>query len=199
MIPVGIFAKPPLPGIVKTRLIPDIGADKAAAVYRCCLTHTLETVRHSGLDYRLFLSQHSDGEFFEDEQYSLQRGANLGARMLHALHELQADSGDGAIIVGSDCLDLSVAHLQQAAQALANYELVLLPAVDGGYALIGCKPVNGALFEGVSWSSARVLRQTLANARRLGYRARQLETVRDIDRLQDLEHYPQLLALIASS
>ena len=119
--------------------------------------------------------------------------------MLHAFTDLLADNSDGAIIIGSDCLDLTIGHLQAAAQALADHELVLLPAVDGGYALIGCTSANPALFKDVAWSTEQVLAQTLENAERLNYRVSLLETVRDIDTLQDLEQYPELLALITSS
>lgn len=199
MIPVGIFAKPPLPGLVKTRLIPEIGPNQAARIYRYCLEYTLELARHSGLDYQLYLSEESDDQLFQHEQYSIQKGAGLGARMLQALGDLVRGNPDGAIIIGSDCLDIQIGHLQAAAQALANHELVLLPAIDGGYALIGCSKPDPALFDGVTWSSERVLEQTVANAEKLNYRISLLETVRDIDTLQDLELYPELLALITSN
>lgn len=199
MIPVGVFAKPPLPGQVKTRLAAEIGNAKAARVYLYCLEHALDVVRHSGLDYQLYLTREYDEPPFADEQYRLQKGADLGARMTNALGDLIDGNTRAAIIVGSDCLDLDAVHLQQAAQALADHELVLMPAADGGFALIGCREANPDLFRLVAWSSETVLEQTLANARGLGYRVRLLETVRDIDTLQDLEHYPELFALVASS
>ena len=199
MISVGIFAKPPHPGLVKTRLIPDIGADKAARVYRYCLEYTLEVARESGLEFHLYLSEICDDALLQEEEYSVQKGQDLGARMFNAAKDILATSIDGAIIIGSDCLDISSAHLLQAAQALADHELVLLPAVDGGYALIGFTNLDPGLFRNISWSSDQVLKQTLANAEKLDYRVSLLETVRDIDTLQDLEHYPELLALIASS
>ena len=199
MISVGIFAKPPHPGLVKTRLIPDIGADKATRVYRYCLEYTLEVARESGLEFHLYLSEICDDALLQEEEYSVQKGQDLGARMFNAAKDILATSIDGAIIIGSDCLDISSAHLLQAAQALADHELVLLPAVDGGYALIGFTNLDPGLFRNISWSSDQVLKQTLANAEKLDYRVSLLETVRDIDTLQDLEHYPELLALIASS
>ena len=110
-----------------------------------------------------------------------------------------AAGAPAAIIVGSDCLDLDTLHLQQAAQALADHELVLAPAIEGGFVLIGCRQADPQLFREVTWSSPEVLEQTLANARRLGYRTRLLEALRDIDTLQDVEHYPELLAMVASS
>lgn len=199
MISVGVFAKPPLPGLVKTRLIPDIGAAAAARVYRYCLEHTLGVVRQSGLDYQLFLSEACTEPLFEDEQYLLQKGEDLGARMLNALQSLLRHSPDGAMIIGSDCLDMRSEHLQRAAASLANHELVLLPAIDGGYALIGCREIDPELFRNLRWSTDQVYQQTVDNARRLNYRVDRLDSVRDIDRLQDLEHYPELLALITSS
>ncbi|MDH3633496.1 MAG: TIGR04282 family arsenosugar biosynthesis glycosyltransferase [Gammaproteobacteria bacterium] len=199
MIALGIFAKPPTPGFVKTRLIPDIGASKAASVYRYCLEYTLEVARQSGLDYRLYVSEISDDALLQDEEYTLQKGHDLGIRMFNAMQDLLATGTDGAIIIGSDCLDITARHLHQAAQALADHELVLLPTFDGGYALIGCTSINPALFRNVHWSSDRVLKQTVANARSMDYRVRLFDPVRDIDTLQDLEKYPELFALIASS
>ena len=199
MISVGIFAKPPYPGLVKTRLIPDIGADKAARVYRYCLEYTLEVARESGLEFQLYLSEACDDELLQDEEQFMQKGTDLGARMFNAIKDMLTKSTDGAIIIGSDCLDISSRHLLHAARALADHELVLLPAFDGGYALLACTNIDPWLFHNVSWSSDQVLKQTLANAERLNYRVSLLETVRDIDTLQDLEQYPELLALIASS
>ena len=91
MIPVGVFAKPPLPGLVKTRLMADIGAAKATRVYRYCLGYALDVARHSGLDYAVYLSQESDEAPFNEEQYRLQKGRDLGERMLNALQDMLDD------------------------------------------------------------------------------------------------------------
>jgi len=199
MISVGIFAKPPVPGAVKTRLIPDIGADKATRVYRYCLEYTLAVVKQSGLDYQLFVSEVSNDPLFHEEDYSLQKGDDLGARMFHAFQDLLLRGSDGALIIGTDCLDITSMHLQEAARSLSDHELVLIPAFDGGYALIGCTTIDPSLFDKVRWSSDQVFQQTVDNADRLNYRIKSHESIRDIDSLQDLEHYPELLALIASS
>lgn len=199
MIPVGVFARPPLPGLVKTRLAVDVGNAKAARVYRHCLEHALDVVRGSGLDYQVYLTRECDEPPLLDEQYRLQKGRDLGARMINALRDMIDGDKRAAIIIGSDCLDLDPVHLRQAAQSLSDHELVLMPAVDGGFVLIGCREANLELFRSVAWGSGGVLKQTLANARGLGYRVCLLETLRDIDTLQDLEHYPELLALVASS
>lgn len=196
MIGLGVFAKSPRPGLVKTRLIPDIGADNAARVYRYCLDHALDCARHCGLDYRVYLGQSSEDEVFADENCAMQCDGDLGSRMMHAISDLLQSFGDGAVIIGTDCLELRSDHLQSAARALASHELVIMPALDGGYALIGCTRAEPALFDGVEWSTEHTLAQTLANAEKLNYRVCLLETVRDIDTLHDLEQYPELRALI---
>ena len=198
MVKLGIFARPPVPGQVKTRLIADLGAIKATQIYRHCLLHAIETARQSGLEYQLYLTAKSDDPLFDNQRQCLQTGEDLGARMLLALQEQLNAGATGAIIIGSDCLDLRVKHLLQAADALQTHDLVLLPALDGGFALIGCRQIQPALFDGVSWSTDQVLQQTLANAKALEYRVSMLESVRDIDRLQDLDPYPELLDLIST-
>jgi rSAM/selenodomain-associated transferase 1 len=199
MIPVGVFARPPLPGLVKTRLAAEIGVTRATRVYRHCLEHALGVASGSGLEHQVYLTRECDEPPLCDVEYRLQRGADLGARMINALRDLIDGDGRAAMIIGSDCLDLAAVHLQQAAQALSDHELVLVPAADGGFVLIGCREAKPELFKSVVWGSDGVLEQTLANAHALGYRVCLLETVRDIDTLEDLEHYPELLALVTSS
>ena len=151
------------------------------------------------LDYRIFFSEHCDDRFLQQEEHSLQKGDDLGQRMYHAIEELLLHAAGGAIIIGSDCLDMNPGHLQEAASSLADHELVLGPALDGGYTLIGCTSVDRGLFDDINWSTDQVYRQTLVNAEQLNYRVRSLEYLRDIDTLQDLQHYPELLALIDSN
>ena len=198
MTALAVFAKPPKPGLVKTRLIPDIGADRATAVYRHCLQHALDVAYESGLEHYIYLTETSDDSQLQGPPHKLQTGVSLGDRMQNSLKEMLEQS-DSAIIIGSDCLDISVHHIERAARALSSFDLVLLPAYDGGYALIGSRHADTALFDNVDWSTSRVLRQTLDNATALGWNTNQLEMVRDIDTLQDIEHYPELLELIATN
>jgi len=192
---VQIFAKPPVEGKVKTRLIPDLGKAKAAEVYRYCLRYTLNLVHQSALDYQLWLGEESNNLFFADEKYKLQQGKDLGQRMHHALSQGLSES-NAVLLIGSDCLDITHNHLVLATEALVDNDLVLLPTLDGGFAMIGCRKIESSLFSGVEWSSERVLAQTLNNARQIKYRVHLLETVRDIDTLSDLNHYPELRALV---
>ncbi len=195
-VQVGVFAKPPEPHKVKTRLIPDIGAEHATQVYRQCLQHALNVTASSGLDYCCYLTDHSDEALFGNCEQHLQHGTDLGKRMLNAFKVMLA-AHDAAIIIGTDCLDMTAEHLQQAAELLKDSDLVIQPVLDGGYSLIGCKKVDDSLFDQVSWSTENVLTQTINNAERLNYQVSLLETVRDIDTLEDLKQYPQFSALIA--
>ncbi len=195
-VQLGIFAKPPQPHRVKTRLIPDIGADNATAVYRYCLQHALQVATDSQLDLCCYLTEESNDPVFAAMEQRLQSGDSLGDRMLNAFQEMLADH-DAAIIIGTDCLDMTVPHLQQAAQLLLDHDMVLQPVIDGGYSLIACRYHEPALFEGVRWSTSEVLSKTMQNARSLGYRVAKLETVRDIDTLQDLKQYAQFEHLLA--
>ncbi len=195
---VQIFAKPPFEGKVKTRLIPEIGATQATEVYRYCLQFTLDLLRASAFQYQIWLANATNQAIFEGECCHIQQGNNLGERMIHALKEGHGNNPDESILlIGSDRLDLSDRHFIQASESLKQNDLVLLPSLDGGFAMIGCRSIDASIFDNVAWSSETVLQQTLDNARKLKYRVDLLETVLDIDTLSDLHHYPELRALIA--
>jgi hypothetical protein len=196
-----VFAKPPVEGKVKTRLIAELGASVATDIYRYCLGYTLNLVRQSGFDYQIWLSEDSSDTIFQGEAYQLQRGAGLGSRMLQAIsYQLeQPDTGvTKVILIGSDCLDITVDHFRQAIDALGNHDIVLLPTLDGGFALIACRNIDPQLFSGVEWGGSRVFEQTLRNAGTLDYRVSVLETIRDIDTLQDVNHYAELKSLVST-
>jgi len=119
--------------------------------------------------------------------------------MFNALKE-QLDSGStAALLMGSDCLELSPQILHAAEKALDESDLVLAPALDGGYTLIGCRKVESELFSNILWSTGEVLEKTLVNARKSGLTTSLLESMRDIDTLEDLRHYPELLNLVGLS
>ncbi|MCP3689466.1 MAG: glycosyltransferase [Gammaproteobacteria bacterium] len=192
-----VFARPPVAGKVKTRLIPDLGVDNATAVYRYCLRETLELLNSSELDFEIWLSEAGTDPLFAHHCTQLQQGVDLGARMHHALQQgLVSNPGDSAILIGSDCLDLNLNHFTAAIATLKTRDMVLLPCFDGGFALIGCRKIEPLIFAGVDWGSSQVLEQTLQNAKLLNYKTCILETVRDIDTLEDLNHYPALCKLV---
>jgi len=114
-----------------------------------------------------------------------QVGADLGERMHHALGTALARA-PRAVLVGSDCPALDAAYIEEAFTALATADLVLGPALDGGYVLIGARRLDRRLFDGVPWGTGEVLAQTLARAAALHWEVALLAPLRDIDRPEDL-------------
>lgn len=120
-----------------------------------------------------------------------QRGDDLGARMHHAMvRALRRHRA--AIVVGTDCPVLSARDLQRAAALLRSNDVVLAPAEDGGYALIGLRKPCAALFEGIEWGGASVLSETISRLRKTGLKWKALRTVWDLDRPEDLKRLRSL-------
>jgi len=193
-----VFARAPSPGAVKTRLIPVLGAEGAAALHARLTEQTLETVRAAALA-RIELHGTPDiGDPFLRScarQFAgalvAQTGADLGARMRAAFESVLARH-PRALLVGSDCPALTARHLRQADEALRNgADAVFVPCEDGGYALIGLRRIDARLFDRIPWGSATVMADTRDRLAALGWRWRELETLWDVDRPQD---YERLLA-----
>lgn len=125
-----------------------------------------------------------------DLAYQPQAEGNLGDRLIHAVEAGFADGGRAAVVIGADCPDLDNALLARAFEALREKELVIGPALDGGYYLIGLRQPRAELFRGIDWGSEHVLRQTLAIANRLGLSVFTLPPLTDIDRPEDLAAWP---------
>jgi len=176
-----VFARAPVPGEAKTRLIPRLGAWRAAQLHIYLTLRALRTARMADDEVELHgTRRHS---FFRtlDVPFRLQRGKDLGERMYRAL----AKARKPAILIGTDCPVLAPADLRRAARWLrGGCDVVLAPAEDGGYALIGARRVRREFFEGIAWSSPRVYAQTLERLR--GYRWRALRMMWDVDRPEDL-------------
>jgi hypothetical protein len=182
-----VFARAPVPGEAKTRLIPRLGAWRAARLQASLTRRALRTARLSGEAVELHgTRRHS---FFRtlNVRFRLQRGRDLGERMYRAL----AKARKPAVLIGTDCPMLTPADLRRAARWLrGGCEVVLAPAEDGGYALIGARRVSRRLFEDIAWSTPRVYAQTVKKLR--GYRWRALRTVWDVDRPADLDRLRSL-------
>lgn len=173
-----VFAKAPVPGEAKTRLIPRLGAWRAARLHVRLTRHALRTARAANCGpVELHLTRRHS--LFKGAR--LQRGRDLGERMQRALSR-----AGKAILIGADCPMLSPHDLRRAARWLrGGYDAVLAPTEDGGYALIGLrKPIPG-LFQGIDWGSERVYADTVKKL--AGYRWRALRRVRDVDRPEDLD------------
>jgi rSAM/selenodomain-associated transferase 1 len=197
-----VFARAPQPGRVKTRLIPALGAAGATAVYRQLLQRTLaHAAALPGIVTELWWDGAAAGAApgrcagLAERQ---QQGRDLGARMAHAL-EQALRRAPAAVLIGSDCPDCDADYLQAAFAALRDHDAVLGPALDGGYVLIGLKRHAPQLFSAMPWGTDRVLDQTRARLRALGWRWHELAVRRDVDRPEDLAHYPYLLAAAESA
>lgn len=197
--PVFVFAKAPRPGAVKTRLIPLLGADGAAALHARLIEHALATASQAARGALELHAEPADDDFLRycgaryNASLAQQSGPDLGARMHYAFeHALQEDACEWVILTGSDCPALTPRHLQLAARALdGGQDAVFAPAEDGGYVLIGLARCASRLFEGIAWSTGTVMGETRMRLRELGWRWSELETLWDVDRPAD---YERLLA-----
>lgn len=193
-LPLIIFAKKPVPGQVKTRLIPALGAEGATALYRRLLELTLRnTASWSGPRY-MYCAPDSRDAFFTSlaSEHGLrlrdQAGGDLGARMASAL----ADFAQGALLIGSDCPVLTGDHLEQAAAALQQADTAIIPSEDGGYVLIGQRQPSAAPFADMQWSHADVLKDTRARLQAAGLSCWEGTPLWDLDEPADLPRFEAL-------
>ncbi|MFW6127228.1 MAG: TIGR04282 family arsenosugar biosynthesis glycosyltransferase [Thermodesulfobacteriota bacterium] len=195
MLPVLIiFSRFPEPETSKTRLIPALGAVGAARLQEEMTRHTLRIAAELAQDYPVQVEVHFAGGdeglmrqvFGEDFPYRHQVVGNLGEKMQTALEGALGQGASRAAVIGTDCPNLTARRLRQAFEALNTWELVLGPAYDGGYYLIGCRRVWPQLFIDMPWGTDQVLARTLAAARGAGLNPYVLEPLPDVDRPEDL-------------
>lgn len=192
-----IFIKFPTPGLVKTRLIPALGAQGAADCQRQMSEQIVRQVRELQRYKATGLQIHYQGGKTEtmaawlgdDLNYYPQRGDDIGCRMAAAFQQAFAAGNRHVILVGSDCPALTAAILHSAFNKLKRLDLVLGPAMDGGYYLIGLNSPCPALFTGLSWGTGMVLAETLQKAEEQGLSVNLMDTLYDIDRPEDLRHF----------
>jgi len=188
-----IFAKAPIPGHSKTRLAGKLGARGAARLHARLTRQTVTTALRAQLaPLQLWCAPSSAHGFFaacrRDYPLTLHRqhGADLGRRMHHALTRALRGSGS-AVLIGSDCPALTPAVLKNAFAALRDgADVVLVPALDGGYVLIGVRRSAARLFQAVRWGSERVLAQTRRRMRQLNLKCVELPALADVDTPADL-------------
>jgi uncharacterized protein len=187
-----IFAKAPAPGRAKTRLVPALGEAGAARLASKMLSATVGEAVAAGLDcVELCVTPDADHPSWQellpsaDIVVSDQGEGELGERLARASSRALRD-GDRVILIGTDCPELTSAHLRGVGLALDAHDAVIHPAQDGGYVLLGLRRFDASLFEGVAWSTAAVARQTLDRIAALGWTVHLGETLRDVDRPEDL-------------
>ena len=184
-----IFIKNPIVGKVKTRLAATVGDVKAYKVYKELLNHTQKITLLISADKFLFYADflNSQDEWSNEKFIKhLQKGNDLGERMQNAFGHTFLNKYKKVIIIGSDCIDLNESVIEDAYRLLEDNDIVIGPAKDGGYYLLGMKRPNSCLFKNISWSTSQVLIQTLSicESQHLSYSL--LPTLTDIDVEDDL-------------
>ena len=188
-----VFSKAPLPGLAKTRLGEQIGMRAAAARYEEMLLLQLAQAQATSGHNALYLycaGPRHLGWFQERFPYwnlKIQEGQDLGQRMHHAFQELFSQGSAKVILIGTDTPDLSAELILQANDLLESSEVVIGPAVDGGYYLIGQRSPGWRLFEEINWSTDQVLAQTIERIEQQGLSFSLLPELRDIDTKEDLK------------
>jgi rSAM/selenodomain-associated transferase 1 len=189
-----VFARAPIPGQVKTRLIPTMGAKAAATLYEKLVFHSLATAVKAGAGtVELWCTPSHKHPFFihcaREFQVELhkQRGRDIGQRMAHAFYET-LKMCHSVVLIGSDVSCLTCADLREAMVLLQQgADAVISPAEDGGYVLLGLRHYTSKIFSGVSWGTNLVLAQTRTRLRSLGWHWQELSTRWDVDQPEDVQ------------
>ena len=193
-VEVAVFARAPVPGRAKRRLIPALGEEGAAELQRRMTDHAVAAaVAARAGPVSLWGAPDCGHPSFRDLglRYPIrlraQEGRDLGERMGAAMRDMLARPGSCVLLAGSDCPGLGAGQLRQAARRLeAGADAVLAPALDGGYVLIGLRRHDASLFAGIDWGTDRVLPETRRRLRALGWDWRETEPLPDVDRPSDL-------------
>lgn len=192
-----IFTRYPEPGKTKTRLIPALGGEGAALLQRQLTEHTVAQARQlrcqEGTE-NLSIEICFTGQTIDKMQswlgveieHQAQVAGDLGNRMARAFQTAFTQGIDHVVIIGIDCPDVDPVRLKRAFQSLQRHDLVLGPALDGGYYLIGLRRFVPELFQGIAWSTENVLNQTVAIAHQVGLQVAYLDPLPDIDYPEDL-------------
>jgi rSAM/selenodomain-associated transferase 1 len=184
---VAILARAPVPGRAKTRLTPPLTPDAAAQVARACLEETLRRFpRATDAPFTLFLDGDADPALVDTVRgagvhLAAQAEGDLGARLRAAFEALRAEGAEAVLAIGADSPTLDPARIAEAIAALEECDVVLGPADDGGYYLIGMRGERSGILDGIPWSTGRTLDATIARARSLGCAVRLLPPHYDID------------------
>jgi rSAM/selenodomain-associated transferase 1 len=186
-----VFARAPVPGRCKTRLIPTLGARGAAALHRRLVRRTLALARDAGFPVELWCAPDTAHGFFaacrRDYGVRLRRQprGDLGRRMALALARALREDAGAALLVGSDCPEFTPRDFTGAVTALATRDCVLQPSEDGGYVLIGARRLERRALAGIAWSSGRELEQTRRRLARLSLSLSETMPLMDIDTRED--------------
>lgn len=204
-----IMAKAPMAGYCKTRLIPALGANGAAALARAMLRSTVRMALQAqaeNIEICIEIcaapsARHSAWgtvRLHPALRWSEQGEGDLGARMYRAARRAQ-DAGEHVVLIGTDCPEMRASHLLRAIADLKTHAASLIPTLDGGYALLALQHPHPSLFENMPWSSNAVAAQTLQRARQLGWNIAIQPALHDIDQPEDLQWLPGALRTAAAT
>ncbi|MGD8569968.1 MAG: TIGR04282 family arsenosugar biosynthesis glycosyltransferase [Gammaproteobacteria bacterium] len=191
-----IFTKAPVPGQVKSRLVPDLDESAAAQLHRLMTLNVVAMAVDGAIcPVELWCYPHSEHSFFQNLQQRflvelhVQQGADLGERMFQAA-DYTLQHAKQVVIIGSDCLQYTAAYFAHALRQLSceQCDVVIAPAHDGGYVLLGMNRIDKRLFQHIAWGSHQVMEQTRDALRQLQWRWQELPTLRDTDVKADLLH-----------
>ena len=187
----GIFARVPVPGQVKSRISPALSPEEACELYRAFLGDLFERLEQARVSKTVFYMGEPGSELTAllPGRWPLvpQSGHDLGARMTNAFGHLLGTSDGRAVLIGSDSPDLPLIHIRHAFQRLKHRDVVIGPAMDGGYYLIGLRRVIPSLFENITWGEPTVFTQTLDVVKREGLTMSVLQPWYDVDDAASLE------------
>ena len=192
-----VFAKTPTLGSVKTRLAKTVGDEKALWVYLQLLKKTDAILQSIGVKVIVFydgLDRSAFGSIFQSFQKFPQEGATLGERMHNAFQWGFSKGYDHIVIIGTDLWSLDQNLIEQAFTVLKKSEIVIGPAKDGGYYLLGKKQLIPTVFKNKNWSSSTVLKETVKDLK--GYKVGFLEEKMDIDQYEDILLFEDLMMLM---
>ncbi len=194
-----VMLKAPRAGFVKTRLASELGAEPAAVVYRRLVEHQMVAIPPDWPVEIHYAPADASAEMQQwlglHQTYFPQQGDDLGERLIHAIADAFSRGAIGVLVIGGDCPGLDEPCMRAARSGLESADVVLGPALDGGYYLIGLRRPAPDLFRGIPWSSSTVLEATMERVRQAGLSHALLSAKEDVD---DLASWRRLHTLLAS-
>jgi rSAM/selenodomain-associated transferase 1 len=192
-----IFTRNPELGKAKTRLAKTIGDEAALTIYKFLLNHTQKVTEAINCDKAVYYSvKVRENDIWDENLYQKlqQKGADLGIRMQNAFQNSFEAGYQKVMIIGSDLVDLSSEIIEKAFLQLENNDVVIGPAEDGGYYLLGMKNLQPKIFENKEWGTSTVRKETLTDLK--NKKIHLLSELNDIDVYEDLQKHDSLLKLL---
>ena len=190
-----VFVKNAVPGKVKTRLAATVGNEKAMAVYLQLVAHTSKVIRSLPCDRIIFYSDKTEENYKwnNTDQIQVQQGFDLGERMMNAFAFAFKNKYQKAVIIGTDCPELTTVIIRKAFKVLDETDITIGPAADGGYYLLGMKKQQPVLFKNIPWSTSEVLNKTIQHCEENNLTYTLLPVLHDVDEESDLPYMKSIL------